>query len=340
MNINLLLDLCETAPFITRKALPNATALYLDHDSDQGEMLFYHLFPGIDLALILIDAARWPAPDLDSTAVSSPAPEAPFIINYCIEGRCELLLNNEKYVYLTKNQLSLTECYAQGEYIYPQHHYVGLEFFLDLETLARDSSFLMEHLDLHAADLIARCCPGNETYIASASEELKAVFLELFSLTTARDPKLFHSIQLNALTLLDRLLHGQPLKPSQSCTFYTKGQISIAKASHDLLTEDLRKHHPAKELADRFGISETSLKNYFRGVYGENLSDYMRSVRMNKAADLLLTTRLSVAQISEQVGYQNQSKFASNFKRCFHLSPLAYRRNHRIAERKGNALPE
>ena len=51
---------------------------------------------------------------------------------------------------------------------------------------------------------------------------------------------------------------------------------------------------------------------------------------MKKAAELLATTRLSVAEVAEQVGYMNQSKFASVFKKQFELSPLEYRRSKNL----------
>lgn len=92
-------------------------------------------------------------------------------------------------------------------------------------------------------------------------------------------------------------------------------------------------HHPAWELAEEFSISETSLKNYFRGVYGQNISVYLREIRMNKAGELLATTRLSVAEIAEQVGYLNQSKFASVFKKQFGVSPLEYRRSRHLEKK-------
>ena len=59
---------------------------------------------------------------------------------------------------------------------------------------------------------------------------------------------------------------------------------------------------------------------------GQNISVYLRETRMKKAAELLSTTKLSVAEAAEQVGYINQSKFASVFKKQFGLSPLEYRR--------------
>ena len=75
-------------------------------------------------------------------------------------------------------------------------------------------------------------------------------------------------------------------------------------------------------------MAETSLKNYFRGVFGENLS-FLRA-RMRQAAELLQSSELRVAEIAAQVGYENQSKFAAVFVRRFGCPPLEYRRRARI----------
>ena len=47
---------------------------------------------------------------------------------------------------------------------------------------------------------------------------------------------------------------------------------------------------------------------------------------MNEAARLLSNTKRPIAEISEQVGYSNQGKFAAVFKKQLGLSPLEYRR--------------
>ena len=72
------------------------------------------------------------------------------------------------------------------------------------------------------------------------------------------------------------------------------------------------------------------MKNYFRGVFGQNISAYLREVRMRKAAELLADGRLSVSEVAEQVGYINQSKFAAVFKKQFGISPLEYRRRKHL----------
>lgn len=50
----------------------------------------------------------------------------------------------------------------------------------------------------------------------------------------------------------------------------------------DILTEDLSKRYSAATLAKHFGISETSLKNYFQGVYGRGYSELLNEIRMKR----------------------------------------------------------
>ena len=107
--------------------------------------------------------------------------------------------------------------------------------------------------------------------------------------------------------------------------------MGIAKKAEQILTADLRKHIPVRLLAEKFSVGETSLKNYFRGVYGQNISTYLREVRMKAAAEFLANTSRPIAEIAEQVGYSNQGKFAAVFKKQFGMSPLEYRRAQKLA---------
>lgn len=96
--------------------------------------------------------------------------------------------------------------------------------------------------------------------------------------------------------------------------------------AEQMLTMDLSQHHPAHELAASFSISETSLKNYFRGVYGENISSYMQKKRMEKAGELLLDTTAPVSEVALLTGYSSQSKFAAVFRKHYGTAPLEFRR--------------
>ena len=137
---------------------------------------------------------------------------------------------------------------------------------------------------------------------------------------------IFSQMKLYTLTLFSLLLTQKPASAPKPRTFFTEMQVHIAKEVEKIITTDLSKHYPAHQLASKFSISETSLKNYFRGVFGQNISFYLREVRMKKAAELLKNTNLPVSKIAEQVGYMNQSKFAAVFKKQMEMAPLEYRR--------------
>lgn len=50
---------------------------------------------------------------------------------------------------------------------------------------------------------------------------------------------------------------------------------------------------------------------------------------MERGAELLRTTELSLAEIASQVGYESQSKFSTTFKNLYGVLPKDYRRQNR-----------
>lgn len=318
---------CLEIPGISLNQSTYSSEMILKQKEGKGSITIFPLFPGITLGYIFVNSPFWPAPKLPP---DDSDPKGPLIINYCINGRCELILNNENYVYITEGQLSLTKQYAQSHYIYPQHIYEGLEFFLDPDTAAEYAPYLEEQFDIDLHKLAERFCPDGKTYIADSSAGAAVILDRLWKLVDCNTPFTMRQMKLTALDLFGYLLSEKHIPASKACTFYTESQVAIAKNVEKIITSDLRQHHPARKLAKTFSVSETSLKNYFRGVFGQNISVYLRDARMNRAAELLGSTRQSVAEIAELVGYANQSKFASVFKKQFGVSPLEYRRRKRL----------
>lgn len=335
MTIKELMIQSAKAPYVSVKSDDISTTLILEHQHDHGRMTFFQIFSGITLAYIDIDADLWPAPVFDENVSDSQILENAkglLIINYCVKGRCELVLNSHDYVYVNDHHLSLTERYAQDSYRYPGHCYQGLELFIDLDETIRCCPWIFDQFELDLNKLITQYCPDGKTYISPANERISKAFIDLWNLlkektASDKDTVLF-PIKMMLLELFQKLLSDSNTVISKPCTFYTESQVNIAKTVEGIITSELAQNHPVRELAQRFGVSESSLKNYFRGVYGQNISTYLRKIRMQKASDLLVNTRTSVAEIAGAVGYSNQSKFAAVFKKEYRMSPLEYRRTY------------
>lgn len=80
------------------------------------------------------------------------------------------------------------------------------------------------------------------------------------------------------------------------------------------------------ELADLFlpiHYAVTSKGNYI----GVNFIAYLTNIRMEKARKLLLSTSLSIAEVSEQSGYRDYRVFTKVLKKSEGITPSQYRRN-------------
>ena len=84
--------------------------------------------------------------------------------------------------------------------------------------------------------------------------------------------------------------------PAPCIRYFTMSQVAIAREVQAFSCRISAGTTPPGNWRSRFQIGETSLKNYFRGVFGENLSAYRREARMVQASQLLRDTDLRVAK--------------------------------------------
>ena len=66
----------------------------------------------------------------------------------------------------------------------------------------------------------------------------------------------------------------------------------------------------------------------FKQQTGQTLISYITDLRMNYAAQLLLSTDISVIQIANEVGYDNHSFFSQKFRKRFGVTPVEYRKRN------------
>lgn len=78
-------------------------------------------------------------------------------------------------------------------------------------------------------------------------------------------------------------------------------------------------------LADTFHVSIAYMSYLFKKEMGENFSDYLWELRLEKAKELLLTTQMSIDEISIAVGYVNTSSFRRKFKSATGMAPSQFR---------------
>ncbi|RTE04412.1 AraC family transcriptional regulator [Paenibacillus whitsoniae] len=79
-------------------------------------------------------------------------------------------------------------------------------------------------------------------------------------------------------------------------------------------------------LADKLNITGAYLSTYFKEKTDTNFSDYVNTVRMNKAMELLKKTDLKIQDVASLVGYYTIASFNRMFKKHTGLTPSEFRR--------------
>ena len=93
------------------------------------------------------------------------------------------------------------------------------------------------------------------------------------------------------------------------------------------LQEHLAEEISLSVLADEFHLSAQYISQLFKSEIGVNFLAYLTNIRMEKAKQLLLSTSLSIGEVSEQSGYGDYRVFTKVFKKSEGITPSQYRRD-------------
>jgi AraC family transcriptional regulator, regulatory protein of adaptative response / methylphosphotriester-DNA alkyltransferase methyltransferase len=79
------------------------------------------------------------------------------------------------------------------------------------------------------------------------------------------------------------------------------------------------------DVARRVASSRRQLQRSYAEIGRTTFRDHLTRVRMERAAELLGTRRLTVREVAQRVGYRQPAQFAKAFRRHQGLAPSAFR---------------
>ena len=93
------------------------------------------------------------------------------------------------------------------------------------------------------------------------------------------------------------------------------------------MREHLAEEISLSVLADEFHLNPQYISQLFKSEIGVGFLAYLTNIRMEHAKKLLLSTSLSIAEVSEQSGYGDYRVFTKVFKKSEGVTPSQYRRD-------------
>lgn len=93
------------------------------------------------------------------------------------------------------------------------------------------------------------------------------------------------------------------------------------------ITENYNQDIAINDLAEKFSMSPNYFSSIFKKEMGQSTVHYIKELRLNKAKEYLVDSRLSVVDIAKKVGYEDSQYFFKVFKKATGLTPMQYRKN-------------
>ena len=107
---------------------------------------------------------------------------------------------------------------------------------------------------------------------------------------------------------------------------YDHNVLIVQRACHYIETH-IDDNFTLKQIADYVGTNRTYLTRMFKGVMGITVFNWIKKLRMLKAASLLHETKNSVTDIALDVGIRQVSNFSKMFKSYSGVAPNQFRKS-------------
>jgi signal transduction histidine kinase/ligand-binding sensor domain-containing protein/DNA-binding response OmpR family regulator len=126
---------------------------------------------------------------------------------------------------------------------------------------------------------------------------------------------------------LHRKFAQEPGTTSVNLTHFTNRDKEFLDKMHTLIEQNLgNAKFSVDTFAQTIGMGRTNFYKKVKGITGHSPNEYVRIVRMKKAAELLATTNLNVSEVSYKVGINDPFYFSKCFKAQFGKTPSAFQK--------------
>jgi len=104
-------------------------------------------------------------------------------------------------------------------------------------------------------------------------------------------------------------------------------RVQIANAIMYYIYTHIETNIDMEELSGDLNISKFHMHRIFKDIFGKNIYESIKSIRLQKASNLLLTNKYStINDIAGICGYSSQSSFLRVFKERFGMTPKEWKR--------------
>ncbi|MFY0627653.1 MAG: response regulator [Reichenbachiella sp.] len=122
--------------------------------------------------------------------------------------------------------------------------------------------------------------------------------------------------------------HLRHPKPSKQTTFKDSEDAFFINSLIKIIVNHMNEpDFTSQQLVHEYGSNRVSLNARLKKVNGHSANSFIRSIRLKRAAELLLRQKHNISQITYMVGFKDKEYFRNCFKNEFQQTPSQYQKN-------------
>ncbi len=161
-------------------------------------------------------------------------------------------------------------------------------------------------------------------FIADGSECLGSIMKDLISRLEKRQSP-------DSSFIIGNLLERMICELAESAASRkNSGSLVYVRRAAAYIEENYQSPLATISIANAAGVNRSYLQSLFKCEFGCSIMEYVTRFRINRAKFLLTNTRLHIADVAVEVGFNSRQNFALAFLRATGLNPSVFRKQTQI----------
>lgn len=279
--------------------------------------------------------------------------------NLCLDQYIESV-RNRIYTSLKRQVYILISEWIE-DMVYVREYYKKTKFIYDLAYLYKNPCVfkmqpeeriyrnLEEKMNIMLGFLKNREYKESETYFKELKEDLKItcdkeyVLVNLSKIVESMETNIKEDMMQNMMVSYQNIKN---IEFDQACDKIENmiHEMGMAKAGtmddrFEIIEQYVKKHFcediSLDTMAELFDITESYMSQLFKQYMGMSFKNYLRKIRMEKAAGLIASGVYKIHLLAQKTGYSSTAYFCTVFKNYYGMTPSEY-----IEEQEQNNAPQ
>lgn len=241
-------------------------------------------------------------------------------ILYCRQGSLNVWINNKNYLLREGDFLFINSNIVHSTQSPSKNDILVLQLPLSFMHLATQQEYLSQY------DILCNTLLPSTTVQREAISDIREIMENLLLCDLKKEDAFALKIYSMIFELLYLIIRNFKVKKISENGLKSQKYLDRLGDITTFVKENYDEKLTLESVALEFNYSVPYFSRFFKKYMGITFTEYVTSIRLDKAFDLLMNSDLSILDISLAVGFPNSKSYNTSFKKAYGYTPYHYKK--------------